>query len=93
MLKVLSLGVGIYNEPQRKFYYRLLFKLWPFYLTPKILDASTNTITIEQLWAILFPDVQTVRISGAFPQKEYEQSIYSLCSRTFPGLPLRLFRL
>jgi len=69
-LKVLSLGVGVYNEPQRKFYYEMLFKLWPFYLTPKILDANTNTI--EQLRAILFPDVQTVRINDAFPQKEYE---------------------
>ncbi|MGE0128961.1 MAG: patatin-like phospholipase family protein [Blastocatellales bacterium] len=73
MLRVLSLGVGIYNEPQRKFYYRLLFKLWPFYLTPKILDASTNTI--EQLRAILFPEVQTVRINDAFPQKEYETDL------------------
>lgn len=72
-LKVLSLGVGIYNEPQRKMFYKILFKLWPFYLTPKILDASTNTI--EQLRAILFSDVQTVRISDAFPQKEYETDL------------------
>lgn len=72
-LRVLSLGVGIYKEPQRKFYYRMLFKLWPFYLTPKILEASTNTI--EQLRAILFPDIQTVRINDAFPQKEYETDL------------------
>jgi len=51
----------------------MLFKLWPFYLTPKILDASMNTI--EQLRAILFPEVQTVRINDSFPQKEYETDL------------------
>ena len=72
-LKVLSLGVGHYKEPQRSMYYRALFSLWPFYLTAKVLETSTNTI--EQLRSILFREVATVRIDDSFPQKEYETDL------------------
>lgn len=72
-IKVLSIGVGIYNEPQRKLYYDILFKFWPFYLIPKMLNSSTNTI--EQLRYVLFPDIPCVRINESFPQKEYETDL------------------
>ncbi len=35
-IKVLSIGVGIYNEPRRNLIVRFVLGLWPFYLTLKI---------------------------------------------------------
>lgn len=69
-IKVLSLGVGMYKEPQKNFFYRILFRLDVAKLVLKVLEA--NTITIEQLRLILFPDIAAIRINDAFPQNEYQ---------------------
>jgi len=69
-LKVLSLGVGVYKEPQRNFIYRLVFKTEVARLVLKVLEA--NTTTIEQLRLVLFPDIATIRINDSFPQDEYK---------------------
>lgn len=68
-LKVLSLGVGIYKEPKPSFWHKALFWFETARLIPKILEA--NTITIEQIRLILFPDVSCVRINDSFSQEEY----------------------
>lgn len=68
-LKVLSLGVGIYKEPKPSFWHRAIFWFETARLVPKILEA--NTITIEQIRLILFPDVSCVRINDPFSQEEY----------------------
>lgn len=72
-IKVLSLGVGIYKEPQKKLFYRLLFKFNFAQLVPKVLEAST--VTVEQLRLILFPDIAAIRINDAFPQEEYKTDL------------------
>lgn len=68
-IKVLSIGVGIYNEPRHNPVVRFVLGLWPFYLTLKMFE--TSSATIEQLRKILFPEVATVRINEAFPQNEF----------------------
>ena len=68
-LKVLSLGVGIYKEPQPTWKHRILFSFDAAKLAVKVIEASTNTI--EQLRLILFPDVSCVRINDAFSQQDY----------------------
>ena len=68
-IKVLSLGVGIYKEPKPSLWHRIIFSFEAARLVPKILEA--NTITIEQIRLILFPDISCVRINDAYSQEEY----------------------
>lgn len=68
-IKVLSLGVGIYKEPKPTVWHRIIFSFEAARLVPKILAA--NTITIEQIRLILFPDITCVRINDAYSQEEY----------------------
>lgn len=68
-LKVLSLGVGVYKEPKPTLKHRILFWFDAARLAVKVIEA--NTITIEQLRVILFPDVACVRINDAFSQQEF----------------------
>ncbi len=72
-IKVLSLGTGIFKEPQPKIFYRILFSFSFAQLALKILEA--NTLTIEQLRLILFPDIPCVRINEAYPQKDFETDL------------------
>lgn len=72
-IKVLSLGTGIFKEPQPKLFYRVLFSLSFAQLALKVLEA--NTITIEQLRLILFPEIPCVRINDAYPQKDFETDL------------------
>jgi predicted acylesterase/phospholipase RssA len=66
---VLSVGVGHYNEPKKSFTHRVIFSSWPFKLINKMFNTSSNTI--EQLRVVLFPQIQCVRVSEAYPQPEY----------------------
>ena len=68
-LKVLSIGVGIYNEPRRNPVWRFVLNCWPLYFTRRMLE--TSSITIEELRKILFPELKAIRINDAFPQSEY----------------------
>jgi uncharacterized protein len=72
-IKVLSLGVGMYKEPQKKLFYRILFKFPAAKLALKIFEASS--VTVEQLRLILFPDIDCIRINDAYPQDEYETDL------------------
>lgn len=72
-IKVLSVGTGIFKQPQPKLFYRVLFSFSFAQLALKVLEA--NTLTIEQLRVILFPDIACVRINEAFPQKDFETDL------------------
>jgi predicted patatin/cPLA2 family phospholipase len=75
-LRVLSVGVGMYPEPKHwvtpKYLAAWLAKaclgFTGLQLLQKTLDV--NTISMEQLRAILFSDILTVRISDIFQQPE-----------------------
>jgi patatin-like phospholipase/acyl hydrolase len=72
-IKVLSLGTGIFKEPQPTLFHQMLFRFAIAKLAVKILEA--NTVTIEQLRIILFPDIACVRINDAYPQKDFETDL------------------
>lgn len=66
-IKVVSVGVGIYPEPKR-------WKSWFFnkLLSVQLLQKTlnVNTLSMEQLRAVLFKDISTIRISDTFAQPE-----------------------
>ena len=68
-IKVLSIGVGEYNEPKRSPFHRYLYSRWPFRLIMKLLGSNTNTI--ETLRGLLFKDVACIRVNDAFPDQQY----------------------
>jgi predicted acylesterase/phospholipase RssA len=66
-LRVLSIGVGVYPEPKR----------WRSWLAKRFVSVqllqktlNVNTFSMEQLRAILFKDIWTVRINDAFERPE-----------------------
>lgn len=68
-IRVLSLGTGVFKEPRPSFVHWALGQLSFSKFVIRMLEA--NSATIEQLRALLFWDIATVRISDAFTQKEY----------------------
>ena len=66
-LRVVSIGVGVYPEPQR----------WRSWLAKRFLGVqllqktlNVNTLSMEQLRTILFRDICTVRINDTFERPE-----------------------
>jgi len=72
-LRILSVGVGHYNEPQKTWYSRFIFNLWPFKMIEK--EFATNTNTIETMRQIFFSDIPTVRVDGYYPDQQYETDL------------------
>ncbi|MBL0937628.1 MAG: patatin-like phospholipase family protein [Gemmatimonadaceae bacterium] len=68
-LAVLSIGVGHYKEPKRSIAHQLLFSMWWFYMIPKTLETSTNTM--EGLRKALCAHVPCVRIDETYAGSEY----------------------
>ena len=68
-IKLLSVGVGQYNEPNRSLLHRVLFSIWPFFMIQKMFAWSSNTV--EQLRVVLFPDIPCIRIDDAYPDSRY----------------------
>lgn len=66
-IRVLSLGCGSYQTPFR-FVFWLLGRFKPRHFL-KLLNTSSNTI--EQLRSILFRDVDCVRISDGYSERQY----------------------
>jgi predicted acylesterase/phospholipase RssA len=66
-LRVVSIGVGVYPEPAR-------WKSWlaKRFRTVQLLQKTlnVNTVSMEQLRAILFGDIWTVRINDTFERPE-----------------------
>jgi predicted acylesterase/phospholipase RssA len=68
-LRVLSLGVGAYPQPRKTLIKWLLRRcLLSVQLLQKTLEI--NTQSMEQLRAVLFKDIKTVRVSDTFEQPE-----------------------
>jgi predicted acylesterase/phospholipase RssA len=67
-LRVVSIGVGIYPEPRR---WRSWF-LRRFVVSVQLLQKTlnVNTLSMEQLRAILFKDIRAVRINDTFERPE-----------------------
>lgn len=75
-IKVLSLGVGIYNTPPLGRIFRTLAKLDVFELLPLFLTLlDANSISLDQLREILFKDISCIRISDVFNEKRYETTM------------------
>lgn len=75
-LRVLSVGVGTYPEPKP----RLMSKMWfARYLQSVQLLQKTleiNTQSMDQLRAILYKDVPTVRVSDTFQKPEMATDLF-----------------
>lgn len=67
-LRVVSLGVGVYPQPKPSLKARLISKSPAVQLLQKTLEI--NTQSMEQLRAVLFKDIRTVRISDTFERPE-----------------------
>jgi patatin-like phospholipase/acyl hydrolase len=68
-LRVLSLGVGSYPEKKRRLHFSQRAKKFKLVqLLQKTLDI--NTASMDQLRAILFKDVSTIRVSDTFERPE-----------------------
>jgi uncharacterized protein len=70
---VLSVGVGVYNEPQKSIFHRLIFAQWEYKLIAKMFNTSSKTV--EQLREILFPDVPCVRVNDAHQDDQYSTDL------------------
>jgi uncharacterized protein len=74
-IRVVSVGVGSYPEPRPSFRMRLAKKyLVSVQLLQKTLEI--NTQSMEQLRAILFRDVPTIRISDTFERPEMATDLF-----------------
>lgn len=67
-IRVVSIGVGVYPEPRRWGYSWLIRRFKAVQLLQKTLNV--NTFSMEQLRAILFKDICTVRINDTFERPE-----------------------
>ena len=72
-IKLLSVGVGEYPQAPRGLYNRIVRNSWPYHLFETMLSANANAT--EQLRAVLFPNVQTVRINDSFTEVQYATSL------------------
>lgn len=67
-IRVLNIGVGVYPEPKPGLVTRLVRKWSAVQLLQKTLEI--NTQSMDQLRAVLFKDVQTIRISDTYERPE-----------------------
>lgn len=75
-LRVVSVGVGVYPSPKQS---RFSMMYWAKYLQSVQLLQKTleiNTQSMDQLRAILFKDVPTVRISDTFERPEMATDLF-----------------
>lgn len=75
-LRVLSVGVGTYPEPQPKLFSKMWFAryLESVHLLQKTLEI--NTQSMDQLRAILYKHVPTVRVSDTFQMPEMATDLF-----------------
>ncbi len=75
-VRVVSVGVGVYPEPKRRF----LTKMWlaQYLQSVQLLQKTLeiNTQSMDQLRTILFKDVQTIRISDTFEKPEMATDLF-----------------
>ena len=74
-IRAVSLGVGVYPEPKPGFWMRLAKKyLVSVQLLQKTLEI--NTQSMDQLRAIMFKDIPTIRISDTFQTPEMATDLF-----------------
>lgn len=71
-IRVVSIGVGVYPEPKRRLLSRIKKRLQESLLDVQLLQKTLNinTSSMEQLRAILYKNIRTVRINDTFQQPE-----------------------
>ncbi|WP_439486796.1 patatin-like phospholipase family protein [Blastomonas fulva] len=76
-LRVVSIGVGIYPEPQRS-KFSVMYWAKRYLLSVQLLQKTMeiNTQSMDQLRAILFNDAPTIRISDTFAQPEMATDLF-----------------
>lgn len=67
-IRVVSVGVGNYPPPKRARPIEWLKRFWIVQLLQKTLNV--NTASMDQLRAVLFPDIPTVRVNDTFERPE-----------------------
>lgn len=75
-LRVVSVGVGVYPSPKPSLFSKMY---WAKYLMSVQLLQKTleiNTQSMDQLRAILFKDVPTIRVSDTFEQPEMATDLF-----------------
>jgi patatin-like phospholipase/acyl hydrolase len=75
-IRVVSIGVGVYPEPKPKMCSKMWFAryLQSVQLLQKTMEI--NTQSMDQLRAILFKDIETVRISDTFEKPEMATDLF-----------------
>lgn len=75
-LRVVSIGVGVYPEPKPAFFSKMWFAqyLQSVQLLQKTLEI--NTQSMDQLRAILFKNIPTIRISDTFEKPEMATDLF-----------------
>ncbi|XIA62057.1 hypothetical protein ACFIOY_20435 [Bradyrhizobium sp. TZ2] len=75
-LRVVSVGVGVYPEPKSAFFSKMWFAqyLQSVQLLQKTLEI--NTQSMDQLRAILFKTIPTIRISDTFEKPEMATDLF-----------------
>lgn len=94
-LRVLSVGVGMYPEPKHwvtpkyivEWLAKALLGFTGLQLLQKTLDVNTNSM--EQLRAVLFKEIQAVRINDTFQQPEMATDLLEADTKKLEMLYLR----
>lgn len=68
-IRVLSVGVGHYNEPQKIRISNIFQRLWPFKMIRKQLAINSNTVEIMR--KLFFNDIACVRIDSTYADPRY----------------------
>lgn len=77
-IRVINVGVGIYPAPKPSLKMRILVPLLQKYLPAELLQKTLeiNTQSMNQLRAILFKDVPTIRINDKFEKPEMATDLF-----------------
>ena len=73
-IRVVSVGVGVYPEPRKSLPMRWFQRFFIVQLLQKTLEV--NTQSMDQLRAILFKDIQTIRISDTFEKPDMATDLF-----------------
>lgn len=68
-IRILSVGVGHYNEPQKNWYSNFVLQFWPFQMILKQLAINSNTV--ETMRKLFFKDIACVRIDSTYADSRY----------------------
>lgn len=73
-IRVLSIGVGEYPEPKKPIWERLITRFWIVRLLQKTFEF--NTRSMDQLRAVMFKNILTVRVNQSYTQPEMATDMF-----------------